>query len=74
MVFSSMVFLGMFLPAVCLGYYICPKKLRNVWLLLASLFFYGWGEPRYIIFMLISVVCGYVSGLLLEKWKGRPAA
>ncbi|MBE6825580.1 MAG: MBOAT family protein [Ruminococcus sp.] len=74
MLFSSIPFLFYFLPAVLIVYFAVPKCLKNTVLLLFSLLFYGWGEPRYIIFMLISVVCGYVSGLLLEKWKGRPAA
>ena len=74
MLFSGIPFLFYFLPAVLIVYFAVPKCLKNTVLLLFSLLFYGWGEPRYIIFMLISVVCGYVSGLLLEKWKGRPAA
>ena len=71
MVFSSMVFLGMFLPAVCLGYYICPKKLRNVWLLLASLFFYGYGETVYLWIMICSTVFDYGNGRLIDYWRRR---
>lgn len=66
MVFSSIVFLCMFFPAVLVCYYICPKKLRNLLLLLASLFFYAWGEPTYIIIMLFSTIFDYCNGRLLE--------
>ena len=54
MVFSSFVFLIYFLPITVLGYYLMPGKGKNLWLLLASLIFYAWGEPKYIILMLVS--------------------
>ena len=56
MVFSSMIFLWMFLPIMFIGYYILPVKCRNVFLLLGSLIFYAWGEPRYILLMIFSIV------------------
>lgn len=62
MVFSSMIFLCGFLPIVLLIYRVLPERLRNLWLLLASLFFYGWGEPRYIFIMLFSTVFDYCNG------------
>ena len=62
MVFSSMIFLCVFLPVVLIVYYVLPKQLRNLWLLLASLFFYAWGEPRYILIMLFSTVFDYCNG------------
>ncbi len=74
MLFSSITFLFYFLPAVLILYFAVPKCLKNTVLLAASLLFYGWGEPRYIVFMLISIVCGYGSGLLLERLRGKPAA
>ena len=49
MVFSSTTFLLAFLPLVAILYYICPRKLRNGLLLVFSLLFYGWGEPKYIL-------------------------
>ena len=52
MVFSSLLFLFRFLPAVLLLYYIVPRPLRNLVLLLVSLVFYAWGEPIYILLML----------------------
>ena len=55
MVFSSFVFLIYFLPITVLGYYLMPGKGKNLWLLLASLIFYAWGEPKYIILMLVSI-------------------
>lgn len=67
MVFSSMVFLWIFLPAVLLTYFICPKKFRNGLLIFFSLLFYAWGEPRYVILMILSVTVNYIGGLLLEK-------
>ena len=66
MVFSSIVFLCLFLPVVLIVYYICPVKFRNLWLFLASLLFYAWGEPKYILIMLFSTVFDYCNGRLLE--------
>ncbi len=74
MLFSSIPFLFYFLPGVLILYFIVPDKLKNLVLLLSSLFFYGWGEPRYLIFMLISMTQGYVFGLLLEKYRQTKAA
>lgn len=70
MLFSSIPFLFYFLPIVLLLYFAVPKKLRNAVLLLSSLFFYGWGEPRFLFFMIISILQGYIFGLLIEKHKG----
>lgn len=71
MVFSSTVFLFTFLPAVLLVYYLCPGRWRNAFLLAASLVFYGWGEPRYIIVMVLSILFNYGSGLVMGHLKGR---
>ena len=71
MLFSSIPFLYYFLPFSLILYFISPKKLKNTALLLSSLFFYGWGEPRLLILMLISVVQGYVLGLLIEKFESK---
>lgn len=71
MLFSSIPFLFYFLPCAALLYFAAPKCLKNSVLLLSSLFFYGWGEPRCLIFMLLTIVQGYVSGLLIEKYRGR---
>ncbi len=62
MVFSSVLFLFYFLPAALLLYFITPRKYRNFVLLLVSLFFYSWGEPKYILIMLFSSVLDYTCG------------
>ena len=66
MVFSSIIFLCAFLPVVLFVYFLIPKQSRNLWLLLASLLFYGWGEPRYILIMLFSTVFDYCNGRAIE--------
>ena len=69
MLFSSIPFLYFFLPSVLLLYFAAPKCLKSSVLLLSSLFFYGWGEPKYLIFMLISITQGYFFGILIEKYR-----
>lgn len=69
MLFSSIPFLFYFLPAVLLLYAISPKKLKNFTLLVCSLVFYAWGEPRLVVLMLITVLIGYVLGLLTERYE-----
>ncbi|MBQ3046245.1 MAG: MBOAT family protein [Clostridia bacterium] len=70
MLFSSLTFLFVFLPVVLLGYYILPFKLKNIWLLLSSLFFYFYGEPKYLILMIAVITVSYVFGLITEKLSG----
>ncbi len=67
MVFSSTIFLCVYLPLVLLGYYICPKKGRNLFLLIASLVFYAWGEPKYVFLMIFSILVNYIFGRLMDK-------
>lgn len=69
MLFSSTTFLFIFLPVVLAVYFICPKKARNVVLLLASLLFYAWGEPRYILVMLATILVNYVLALVCASCK-----
>ncbi len=72
MVFSSMVFIFVFLPAVILLYYIFPwRAWRNTLLCVSSLFFYAWGEPIYVLIMLFSVLLNYCAGLLLQNTAGQ---
>ncbi|MCH5198576.1 MAG: MBOAT family protein [Oscillospiraceae bacterium] len=52
-------------------YFAVPKCLKNSVLLLSSLFFYGWGEPKYLVFMLVSITQGYIFGILIEKYRGK---
>ena len=74
MLFSSIPFLYYFLPCVLLLYFLAPGKLKNSVLMLSSLFFYGWGEPKYLILMLLSITQGYIFGRLVEKYRGQRRA
>lgn len=67
MIFSSITFLFYFLPVILILYFAVPQRFRNFVLMLFSLLFYGWGEPKYLIFMMTSILVGYGIGLLLEK-------
>jgi alginate O-acetyltransferase complex protein AlgI len=72
-VFSSPIFLFLFLPLVLGVYLLLPRKAWNLWLLIASLFFYAWGEKLYTLIMLASISANYVFGLLIEQQRGRRA-
>ncbi len=65
MLFSSITFLWCFLPLLLICYFVAPKKVRNYVLLAFSLLFYAWGEPKYIILMLLSIGINYIFGLLI---------
>jgi len=67
MVFSSSIFLFFFLPLVIAGYYLLKENYRIYFLLLSSLFFYAWGEPRYVLIMLLSIVINYSFGMFIDK-------
>ena len=69
MIFSSLTFLLYFLPIVLLLYYIVPKKMRNLVLFVASMAFYFFGEPKYIILMLLSIFFAYINAIFIEKSK-----
>ena len=71
MVFSSAIFLFLFLPATLLCYYIVTPRDRNTLLLLASLFFYSWGEPINILVMLISIVANWASAIFIKKYEKK---
>lgn len=71
MLFSSLTFIGLFLPVVLLGYFLLPSKARNYWLLAASLFFYTWGEPKFVLVMLLSIALNYVFALLIDRMRGK---
>ena len=74
MVFSGIPFLFYFLPCALALYYIAPRRLKNAVLLLESLVFYAWGEPKYVVFMLLCIAQGYVSGLVIDRNRGKRAA
>ncbi len=67
MVFSSILFLFYFLPAILIAYYLSPKKHKNLVLLVGSLFFYAWGEPVYVLLLLLSTAVNYFLGLSIEN-------
>lgn len=69
MLFSSIEFLFYFLPVVLLGYFLMPRRGKNVWLLAASLLFYAWGEPKFVVLMVISILLNYIWGLAIAYSK-----
>ncbi|HOU11163.1 MAG TPA: MBOAT family O-acyltransferase [Clostridiales bacterium] len=74
MLFSSSIFLFVFLPLVIFGYYVLFRKsrlLQNMFLLAASLFFYAWGEPKFVLVMMLSIAANWAFGLLVHRYKGR---
>jgi len=74
MLFSSSIFLFVFLPLVIFGYYVLFRKsrfLQNMFLLAASLLFYAWGEPKFVLVMMLSIVANWFFGLLVHRYKGH---
>ncbi len=75
MVFSGLPFLFFYLVATLAGYYALPRRFRNAWLFIASLFFYRYGEPKYIVLLLVSITlnyfCGLGIGIAAGVWKKR---
>lgn len=74
MLFSSLTFLFIFLPIVLLLYYTVFAKsiaARNGLLLIASLIFYAWGEPRFILIMILSIVVNYGFGIMIERFNDK---
>ena len=71
MLFSSIPFLYYFLPVVLIFYFLVPCKLRNTVLLLSSLIFYGWGEPKYVALMVVTIAAFYICGLAIENAKNQ---
>ena len=71
MVFSSLIFLWLFLPIVLGVYFLAQDKYRNLLLLIASLFFYAWGEPIYILVMVFSILANYICGRFIISENGK---
>lgn len=69
MLFSSMTFVFLFLPIVCAIYWLTRREFRNYVLLLASILFYAWGEPKYLVIMLMTIVINFFGALLIDKYK-----
>ncbi|MCM1496718.1 MAG: MBOAT family protein [Bacteroides sp.] len=74
MLFSSTTFLFIFLPVVLAVYFVCPKRFRNLVLLIGSLLFYAWGEPRYILVMLATILVNYILALVCASCKDKGKA
>lgn len=71
MLFSSLTFLFVFLPIVFILYWLAPKTMKNIVLLLSSFFFYAWGEPKYLSIMLLVILINYLGGLLIDRYKNK---
>ena len=71
MLFTSISFLYYFLPIVLILYFITPKKYRNYILLIFSIIFYMYGEPKYVILMLVEILVAYFGALLIDKYKSK---
>lgn len=71
MVFSTILFLCVFLPLVIIGYYLVPSKGKNLFLLLVSLFFYAWGEPAFVFVMFASIMLNYVFGMGIYQFASK---
>jgi D-alanyl-lipoteichoic acid acyltransferase DltB (MBOAT superfamily) len=71
MLFSSNIFIFAFLPIVLIIYYIINPKFRNIFLLIASLIFYAWGEPKFVFIMIMSIIANYLFALLIHYVKNR---
>ncbi len=70
MLFSSMTFIGLFLPLLCAVYLLIKNKYHNAILLIASLIFYAWGEPKFLAIMLLSIIINYCGALIIDKYEG----
>ncbi|NLV49683.1 MAG: MBOAT family protein [Clostridiales bacterium] len=69
MVFSSLLFMFIYLPIVLAVYYIVPTKWRNIWLFIVNLVFYGWGEPVYVLLMVFSICINYYFGMMVDRHR-----
>ena len=75
MVFSSLFFLFVFLPVTLLAQHFMPNvKLKNIVVLAASLVFYAWGEPKWIVMMLLVTLIDFFAGKLIDKNRGTKKA
>ena len=71
MLFNSISFLYYFLPALIIIYFITPKKYKNIILLIASLLFYLYGEPKYVFLMIAEIIIAYIGAILINKYKNQ---
>ncbi len=71
MVFSSLVFIWIFLPIIFFGYFLIQDNFKNIFLLIGSLVFYAWGEPKYVCLMISSILINYIIGLFIDKYDDK---
>ena len=71
MLFTNISFLYYFLPALIIIYFITPKKYKNIILLIASLLFYFYGEPKYVFLMILEIIIAYIGAILIDKYKNQ---
>lgn len=71
MLFNSISFLYYFLPALIIIYFMTPKKYKNIILLIASLLFYLYGEPKYVFLMIAEIIIAYIGAILIDKYKNQ---
>lgn len=69
MVFSSLVFMFVYLPITLLAYYLVPRQGRNIFLFIVNLIFYGWGEPKLVLLMVFNIFFNYIGGWLVDKYR-----
>ncbi len=69
MLFSSMSFIYLFLPIVCVLYFFVRQESKNTVLLIASIIFYAWGEPRYLSVMILTILVNYIGALLINDYR-----
>ena len=74
MVFSSLIFLFVFFPAFLTVYYLCPKSLKNLVIMISGIIFYAWGEPVYVVLIMISIVVDYTAGRVIHKLDNKKVA
>ena len=71
MIFSSLLFLFRFIPVFFIIYYLAPAKIKNLVLLIGSIIFYAWGEPKFLILIVLSIVINYAAGLLIDYFDKK---
>lgn len=71
MIFSSLLFLFRFIPVFFFIYYLCPAKIKNVVLFIGSIIFYAWGEPKFLILILLSIIVNYLAGILIDLFYDK---
>lgn len=69
MVFSSTLFLFLFLPLTLIVYYLIPKALKNYWLLFVSLVFFAWNQVHYLWLILLSILVNYTGALIMDRYQ-----